>query len=184
MNNLIEKLRSDLPRVYNRAFKYVYQEAYRPCAKLVIQRTKDKQLAEDIFQDAMCILIDKVKQPEFKLTAHIRTYMYSICRNLLLQKLERNRKETVNQKAVFAQQESIEDVTSFNLTEHRLTCIEKALDTFEKEDCKTIIRLFYLEGKRLIDLAKMMNYTPGSIKSKRYDCIKYLRKKVFSIYKN
>lgn len=184
MNNLIEKLRSDLPRVYNRAFRYVYQEAYKPCARLVIQRTKDEQLAEDIFQDAMCILLKKVKQPEFILTAHIKTYMYGICKNLLLQKLERNSKKAVHQKALLIQQTITENIETFDLTEYRLTCIKKALESFEKEDCKTIIKLFYLEGKRLIDLAKIMNYTPGSIKSKRYDCIKYLRKKVFSIYKN
>src|SRR6202012_290891 len=49
--------------------------------------------AEDIFQEALLILLKKVAQPEFHLTAKLSPYLYSVCNYLWNDHLKRKKPE-------------------------------------------------------------------------------------------
>jgi len=69
------------------AIQAVYEQAYSLCAAFVLNNNGTKDDAKDLFQEALIVLIQKLKIPEFELTANIKTYMYAIVRNLWLKKL-------------------------------------------------------------------------------------------------
>ena len=50
----------------------------------------DDDLLKDLYQDAIIVLFQKIKNPEFKLTCNIQTYINSVCRNQLLNKFKEN----------------------------------------------------------------------------------------------
>ena len=75
--------------------------------------------ARDIFQEAMIALYEKVQLEHFTLSCQIKTYLFSICKNLWLKRLQQMGKYST---PLSAQEESIS--------------VEEDLDQFEKKDAK------------------------------------------------
>ena len=64
---------------YSKVSQKLY--AYFPVIKkLVLKNNGSTADAEDVFQDALIILIKKVQANNFVLTSSLNTYLYSICR--------------------------------------------------------------------------------------------------------
>jgi RNA polymerase sigma factor (sigma-70 family) len=57
--------------------------------KLIRSKGGNSKDAEDIFQEALIILIRKAKDKDFKLTAQLSTYLFSVCRFLWKDQLNR-----------------------------------------------------------------------------------------------
>jgi DNA-directed RNA polymerase specialized sigma24 family protein len=57
--------------------------------KLIRSKGGNTKDAEDIFQEALIILIRKAKDKDFKLTAQLSTYLFSVCRFLWNDQLKR-----------------------------------------------------------------------------------------------
>ena len=73
----------------NRIIRYVYKE-YFPTIKFLITTNSGTDTdAEDVFQDAMIIIYRKVVGDGLILTSSFKTFLYSICRNLWLQRLDK-----------------------------------------------------------------------------------------------
>lgn len=176
MNDLIERLQSDLPKIYNPAYSWIYQNCYPMCVQLVLKHQQETRLAEHIFQDALIILVKKVQQPNFELTSKVSTYLYGVCKNLLKRHLEAENKKMAFLETIVPQE--IPLVTDDSMTKHRIKFILQTLNTFEKEDCKQLIQKFYLEQVPLKELATLLGYSQEYVKIKRFNCLKYLKKRV------
>jgi RNA polymerase sigma factor (sigma-70 family) len=70
---------------------YVYQKSYNQVKFLVTSNSGTQMDSEDVFQDALFLLYQKISKETLKLTSSFSTYLYAICRHLWLQKLSRNR---------------------------------------------------------------------------------------------
>jgi len=86
-----DSLLSQLKNEENAAFDRLYEGCFPSVAKYIRQNTGSEQDAEDIFQEAVIVLLSKIRQPEFHLTASLKTYMFSISKNLWLKKLRDSR---------------------------------------------------------------------------------------------
>src|SRR5665648_143093 len=75
--------------VFNDLYEYEFPKA----VKLVIQNSGTIDMAKDIFQDALVILIEKVYTKKLDLTCSASTYLYSICRFLWMDQLRQNKRE-------------------------------------------------------------------------------------------
>jgi RNA polymerase sigma factor (sigma-70 family) len=53
----------------------------------VLQHSGSREDAEDVFQEAILVLLHRVRQPDFKLTSSMKTYLYAIARNIWLKRL-------------------------------------------------------------------------------------------------
>ena len=71
--------------------RYVYDEYYPTIQVLIFRNSGKDEDAEDIFQDTLMIIYQKVRKNDLKLECSFKTYFYSISRNLWLQKLEKNK---------------------------------------------------------------------------------------------
>ena len=176
MNDLIERLQSNLPKVYNPAYTWIYQNCYPMCVQLVLKHQQNTLLAEHIFQDALIILVKKVRQPNFVLTSKVSTYLYGVCKNLLRRHLEsENKKSTALEQIEIQEIPLVEDNS---ITKHRIEFILQTLNSFEKEDCKQLLQKFYLGQMPLKELATLLGYSQAYVKIKRFKCLKYLKKRV------
>lgn len=176
MNDLIERLKSDLPKVYNPAYTWIYQNCYPMCVQLVLKHQQNTTLAEHIFQDALFVLVKKVRQPNFELSSKVSTYLYGVCKNLLLRYLEAENKKSTFLEKIVLQETSVEEDKS--ITKHRIKFILQTLNSFEKEDCKQLLQKFYLEQIPLKELAPLLGYSQEYARIKRFKCLKYFKKKV------
>ena len=74
------------------ALKELYRRLF-PIIKSYIQKNNGtEEDAADIFQDAIVVFYEKVRLNQFQLTSTIRTYIYSVCRHLWLNKLRAHKK--------------------------------------------------------------------------------------------
>jgi DNA-directed RNA polymerase specialized sigma24 family protein len=75
----VTRLRND-----DRYFGEVYND-HRPYSMRFMSKIhKDHEVIQDVYQDAVIVLLENVKKPDFQLSCSIQTYLNSICRNQLL----------------------------------------------------------------------------------------------------
>ncbi|MET3877335.1 sigma-70 family RNA polymerase sigma factor [Chitinophaga sp. OAE865] len=86
-NTLLNMLRSE----NSASFEVLYQYCFPAIATYIVSNHGQNEDAEDIFQEAMIVLLQKVRQPDFLLTSSLKTYLFSISRNLWLKYLRDNK---------------------------------------------------------------------------------------------
>ncbi len=84
----------DLREESNFAFGELYKNYFKSINHFVLNNNGSTSDAEDIFQDTMLILIQKLRQDDFQLSASIKTYITAIAKHLWLKKLRNSYRET------------------------------------------------------------------------------------------
>ena len=172
----------ELKKGESAAIRSVYEEAYPVCASLILNNNGTKEDAKDLFQEALIVLIQKLKMLGFELTANVKTYMYAVVRNLWLKKLRTDNKKGL--ELVFDEPEInvqlANDITlDYNPEkEEKHAAVEKAFSTMG-DDCKKIITAFYFQKLSLKEIADWLDYTDNFIKVKKKRCMDALKAKVF-----
>ena len=182
MNNndfdIIGKLRSDDLSVKNKQMENVYQKYYPTVRALVLDNNGHENDAEDIFQDAMIVLYAKVNTEGFELTCSLKTYLYSVARNLWLNKLKARGKYSV----VDYDKEYIELVPEELKTLDANPRYKRIMDQFANigESCKEILFNFYFHRMSMHAIAKDMGFANEQVaKNKKSRCLKKLKHLVF-----
>jgi RNA polymerase sigma factor (sigma-70 family) len=149
--------------------------------------TKD---AEDIFQEALIILIRNL-QKDFRLSAQLSTYLYSVCRFLWNDQL-RKRRPQVSFDSVTGIRPGNEVITGIHPgsglsaaeeaglyevleQESRIRLAEQALHDL-KDRCRELLLLFYHRQLSLREITTKMGYgTENSTKNQKYKCLEAAR---------
>ena len=134
--------------------------------------------ARDIFNDALVVLLKKAREDALDLNCSLKTYIYAICRNLWLKKINSEVVDHINYS-------DIEDtLEGADLIEESFFDFNKAQLLFQKHlvrlspTCRKLVQHF-LEGKSFNEITRLMNYKNESYARKRkYRCIKVLIKRI------
>jgi RNA polymerase sigma factor (sigma-70 family) len=130
--------------------------------------------AQDVFQDAMYILIKKVEDVNFNLTSKLSTFLFGIGKNLWLKKLTKkglDKKDYTKDLQLDLVVEEEDYLKLIRLNKMK-GCIEKL-----GEPCKTIIVQFYYMKTSMQDIANMLHYTnANNAKNQKYKCFVRLKK--------
>jgi len=82
-----QEILDDLKGSNQKAFAVLYK-LYYPTIKLFVLRNSGQEAdAEDLFQDAMIILVEKLRKQEFYLTASLKNYVVAIVKHLWFKKM-------------------------------------------------------------------------------------------------
>ena len=87
---LVRLLKSSNPDDNDKGFRFMYSEYLGMIQNVIVNNKGDMQEAEDIFQDGLIVIYNQAKKTDFELRCSIKTYLYSICRNLWLKKLRKS----------------------------------------------------------------------------------------------
>ena len=158
----------------NSAFREVYQKYFAMARYLVTQNSGTETEANDLFQDALVAFYEKVRQPDFELSATIKTYLYSICRNLWLKKL-RDTKPTAR-LTDFENYIEVDEGPTEDFTERQLEITQRCMEELG-DPCKTLLSMFYYFKNSMEEIATELGYSsPGTAKNQKYKCLQRLRK--------
>jgi len=143
----------------------IYRSYFPVIKKMVMNNHGSKLDAEDIFQDAVVAIFEKLQASEIKLRCSFKTYLYSVCRNLWLQKLETQRFNSLS----FHEVEEFVSLTGE--IEILMNRIEKE-KLYQKhylglsENCQKILRLVFncLPAR---EIARIMGYKSDLYARKR-----------------
>jgi RNA polymerase sigma factor (sigma-70 family) len=130
---------------------------------------------EDIFQEALLILLKRAAQPEFQLTAKLSTYLYSVCTYLWNDHLKHQRPQVALEETTDLSAAEETDLTAAIRRESRIRLAEQALNDL-KYRCRELLLLFYQQKLSLKAIALKMGYgTENSAKNQKYKCLEAAR---------
>ncbi|MEC3878275.1 RNA polymerase sigma factor [Parapedobacter sp. 10938] len=161
----------------------LYRDYFPMILNMVLRNSGTEDEAKDVFQEAVIVLYDNVKQRDFELTSRLKTYLYSVCRRLWL-------KQLASKDRMFRDEGAYDDVIAVeeDLARHdekdlQLTMMEQALDELG-EPCRTIIRDYYIANLSMQEICEKFGYTNAdNAKTQKYKCLQRLKKLFFTATK-
>jgi len=164
-----------------RCLNWLYRE-YFPLAKSVVEHNSGNyEDAEDVFQDSLVVLYLKARENKLNLNCSLKTFFFSVCRNLWLQRLDRKWRLLFVDNFVQEPSENYES-TILGLDEEKLEKTRLYQKHFLSlpADCQLILGLF-IQKKTLNEIAKIAGYKDTSYaKTRKYLCKNMLRKRIFN----
>lgn len=149
-----------------------YAQYFSGIVSFVLRNQGTVDDAKDLFQDAIMIVYQKAKAPDFELKYSLHTYFYGICKNLWLQKLKRQK----DLRPLLVEEDIIqEDLSIIEVIEER----NKQQLFFKKfsllsEGCQEILKLFFAK-KTMEEIAQKLGLgSAGYAKKRKYKCQKKL----------
>ena len=125
---------------------------------------------EEVFNDSLVLLIEKIQQPDFKLTSQLSTYLFGINRFLWKNKL-RNNQNSAELEWSDTLILTAEDLGYSQEKEDKLQQLEAALKLITKR-CQEILKRFYFESQSMKEIATAMSFSSiNSAKTQKYKCI-------------
>ena len=166
----------------SKAVETLYKSHFGMIQHFVTNNNGSFDDARDIFQEAMILLYEKVQLEHFALTCQIKTYLFSVCKNLWLKRLQQMGKYST---PLSAQEESIsvdEDLDQFEKKDAAFAIMDRALNSLG-EPCKSLLEGYYLNKKGMQELASQFGYTNAdNAKNQKYKCLMRLKKLFFAQY--
>lgn len=157
------------------AYQRLYQLHYPMVRFLVIQNSGSTEEADDVFQDGLMVLLNKVRNGEFQLTASLKTFIYAVCRNIWLKRLkEKGKTKLIDfEQPIELPTEEEQPVEDNDVIVQQLrVCLEAIGDS-----CRKILERFYYFRMSMEEIAAELGYTNAdNVKNQKYKCILRLRK--------
>ena len=174
-----ESILSGLKEKRAESIRYLYRE-YFPLAKSIVEKNSGSyEDAEDVFQDGIIVLYQKILSGPLNLNCSLKTFFFSICRNIWMQRLDRKWRLLYQDDLV---SESIEDYDAIpiEINEEKLekTRLYQLHFLSLPADCQKILKMF-LSSTSLKEISECMGFKDVSYaKTRKYLCKNMLRKKI------
>ena len=143
--------------------------------KFLLKITSKDAIAEDLVQETFLKLIKNIDKYNIKGKAKFSTYLITIARNCYLDYLKKYNKEFQDIDTLeFSNNTSLEYDYFKKENYHEVL---KEINKLPKEQ-REVIKLKYLEGYTLNEIAKIQNTTSNTIKSRLFESRKKLKDKL------
>lgn len=173
-SRILEQIR----RGDDNALVTLFQSSRRPVCALVLRNSGTEADAEDVLQEALIILWERVKSGRHEYTAKLDTFIYATAKNLWLRRLSRMKREIPSDLA--QETEASDDPSPLEavIESEQARLIQAAL-TRLGEPCRTLLLLYYWEEATMEEIAAQLGFANAeTAKSKKYQCKNALKRLV------
>lgn len=190
---LIQQNQDYLGEVYKRCKQY----SISFMRKMTNGAKNDYEL-DDVFHDAILVLYEKIIGANFELTASLQTYLNSVCRFQLLNKMGKEKLYSDYDEHIGKDHDE-DNPMSYKSTitdtldeiedpkESQFTAIESALEMMKAAGghCYELLTLFWYHKKSMNDLTAIFGYTNEvNTRNQKSKCQKRLEKMAFNELNN
>lgn len=187
---LIQQNQDYLGEVYKRCKQYSVS-----FMRNMTNGSKSDYELDDVFHDAMLVLYEKIVGGKFELTASLQTYLNSVCRFQLLNKIGKDKKYSDYDEPNIKEEDGIESPMNYKTSitdtldeiedfkESQFSAIESALEKmkFAGGHCYELLTLYWYHKKSHAEIAQIMNYSNDKTsKKQKSGCQEKLRKMAFN----
>ena len=129
-----------IARRNSKVINFVYESCYPDIRKLILSNRGNEHDVKDIFQEAMIVVFQKITEVGLELTVKFKTYLYSVCRFLWLQELEKRAVKTSGY-------ESIDEIMEEKGTNQKKAASEQRI--YEKhfgelgKECQHVLNMYF-----------------------------------------
>ncbi|GCC51306.1 sigma-70 family RNA polymerase sigma factor [Chryseotalea sanaruensis] len=160
----------------NAAYNLLYTFYYPGIEKFVKQNSGTPADAEDVFQETIMVLLEKVPKKDFVLTSSIKTYITAIAHNIWLKRL-RDAKQITRLELNY----ELEDMTLAEWEQHEEKITQRNLlqRIFDKltRHCVVFLTKTFLSGASREQLMEEMGYKNAhTFDNQKYKCLEQARK--------
>ena len=159
--------------------RHLYREFFPLTRSIVEKNSGSYQDAEDVFQDGIIVLYQKLLCAPLILNCSLKTFFFSICRNIWLQRLDRKWRLLYQDDLVNEPEEEY-DSTGLDINEEKLEKSRLYQTHFLSlpPDCQKILKMF-LSKVSLKEISDRMGFKDATYaKTRKYLCKNMLRKKI------
>jgi len=159
---------------------FIYQEYFPMVRSIVNAQNGSEEDAEDIFHDGLIIIYNRLRKKEFTFQSSLKTYLFSVCRNIWRRRLERKYRLLYGTDSVANEAEASYSPDVNEEVEAEKFRLYKKHFMEMPEFCRTLLT-HYLHKTPLQEIASIMNYKDAEyVKARKYYCKNLLRKKILS----
>jgi RNA polymerase sigma factor (sigma-70 family) len=158
-----------------KALQYLYKLHFAMIENLIRKNNGSEEDAQEIYQEAMLVVYEKLQKPDFKLSCSLKTYIYSVCRNMWMYQLRKN-EQNQTRFSDFEQFIPVEEAIAGENPEYE-AMLGEVMNLID-DKCKQLLELFYYHGFSLEIIAEKLGYNNGNTaKSKKNKCMDKARDK-------
>jgi RNA polymerase sigma factor (sigma-70 family) len=148
----------------------LYHQNRRSIASLVVRNHGTEDDVEDVLQEALIVLWERVRQGSFEYHAKLSTFIYATAKNIWLRQLSRHRRELPlpDDDYEIADGESLplEDLEE----NERVLAVQRAMEQMGNP-CHDLLLLYYWEDLSMEKIAVKLGFANAdTVKSKKYQC--------------
>ncbi|MBI1221325.1 MAG: sigma-70 family RNA polymerase sigma factor [Bacteroidetes bacterium] len=169
-----ETLVAEIRKGNKEALTRLYEGNFPAIKSYILKNNGTYDDVEDILQDAVVAVWQKVARPDFELTAKLSTFLFAIAKNLWLKSLKKsNRTE--------AMEEHHENQVFTSVSHIQKSDLQIVVQYMDKlgDTCKKLLHLFYFEEQDMKEIAVQLNFANSdTAKAKKYQCFKKLEQMV------
>jgi RNA polymerase sigma factor (sigma-70 family) len=169
-DRLIKKLKAD----DRFAFLYVYKFYFPPIAVFICKNGGTNHDAEDVFQETMIVLMKNINKKDFVLYSSLKTYVYSISKNIWLKKI----REARRMKLVLSENHMFENDHFEIEIRPEATVDEMVRRWFTKItiNCQRILKAIFYENEPMEVLMRKLGWkNRHTASNQQYKCIQQIK---------
>jgi RNA polymerase sigma factor (sigma-70 family) len=157
------------------ALVMLYRSNRKPVTAFVLRNNGTPDDAEDMLQEALAVLWERVRNGRFEYTAKLDTFVFAIVKNMWMRRLFSKRREVASAHPP----EEIPDGAASPLDDmirrEESRMVKEALDELG-EPCRHLLLMFYWEELPMEEIAARLGFANAeTAKSKKYQCKKALQ---------
>jgi RNA polymerase sigma factor (sigma-70 family) len=152
----------------------MYRVCDAPVRRLVIGNNGTRDDADDVLQESLVVLWERVRSGRFEHTARLSTFVVGVARNLWLRRLARGGRERPDSDRIDASADPGESPLDAMISRERAGAVRRALRELG-EPCRTLLLLFYWEQASMEEIAARLGFANAeTAKARKYQCKKTL----------
>lgn len=176
---IINKLKSTNYSENDHAMKAIYQLMYKKVVRHILKNSGSEQDADDIFQDGLIAFYKLAKDDRLEEVKDIQAYFFSICRNLWLKALKKQKRVSQLSEEHLLLSEQAVVVTNI-LSSEKSALFDKLLASLG-ESCHKVLVYYYYERLKMKEIMSLMNFSSEQVaKNKKSVCMKRLKNTIQS----
>lgn len=177
-----DAIKEGIQALDNYTFREIHRTSYPQVERMILQNNGTVADAQDVFQNAVIILIEKVQTGNFKLEYSIKSYLYSVAHKIWQNEYRKSKKRN---KIFVKEKQLSENIDStmkgeiiFIDTPDNFEVISEYLDALS-DSCKKLIEEYYYKNQDWSTIANTLGYaSAGSARNQKYKCLESLKKKL------
>lgn len=174
--NIIHSIRTGANSI---ALEYLYDISLKKVRQYIMKNSGSKEDANDIFQDAVIVLFNQIQMNKFNEVYSIDAFLYSVARNLWIDKVRRSKKFAIFDSTMETTIHSQElDQLQYLIQKEKSTAMKQVFKLLD-EKCQRILSYVIYEKRSMKEIKDLMGYSSEDVaKTNHYRCKQYLSKLV------
>jgi RNA polymerase sigma factor (sigma-70 family) len=176
-NNKSEILNSIKSGEHNKALSYLYETTLKKVRQYIMKNKGSKDDANDIFQDSVIIFFNQVRSNKFDEKYDIDAFIFSVSRNLWIDKIRRDSK-MINYEFPDQFQNETDNINYLDdlISKEKSSAMHTVFNKLD-EKCKKILSYVIYDKLSMKQICEKMGYSSEDVaKTNHYRCKQALTK--------